>query len=37
MSRKVTPRTKAILVVHLFGNPCDMDAMVAVAGGMVFH
>jgi|SoiMethySBSTD1v2_1073268.scaffolds.fasta_scaffold00140_16 perosamine synthetase len=27
----ITARTKAILVVHLFGNPCDMDAMVAIA------
>ena len=27
----ITPRTKAIVVVHLFGNPCDMDAMSAVA------
>jgi hypothetical protein len=24
---RITPRTKAILAVHLFGNPCDMDAM----------
>ncbi|MCK4809304.1 MAG: DegT/DnrJ/EryC1/StrS family aminotransferase, partial [Candidatus Aenigmarchaeota archaeon] len=22
---KITSRTKAVLVVHLFGNPCDMD------------
>jgi len=28
---RITPRTKAIIVVHLFGNPCDMDAMVAIA------
>ena len=28
---KITPRTKAILVVHLFGNPCDMDAMADIA------
>jgi len=27
----ITVRTKAIIVVHLFGNPCDMDAMAAVA------
>jgi dTDP-4-amino-4,6-dideoxygalactose transaminase len=27
----ITPRTKAILLVHLFGNPCDVDAMVAIA------
>jgi dTDP-4-amino-4,6-dideoxygalactose transaminase len=28
---KITKRTKALLVVHLFGNPCDMDAMVDIA------
>jgi perosamine synthetase len=28
---KITPRTKAIIVVHLFGNPCNMDAMAAIA------
>lgn len=26
-----TPRTKAILPVHLFGHPCDMDALQRVA------
>src|SRR3989338_3270143 len=31
VEKKVTSRTKAILVVHLLGNPCDMDAMLAVA------
>lgn len=31
VERKITPRTKAIVVVHLFGNPCDMDAMVGIA------
>jgi dTDP-4-amino-4,6-dideoxygalactose transaminase/predicted dehydrogenase len=31
VERKITSRTKAIVVVHLFGNPCDMDAMVAIA------
>jgi len=31
VDEKITRRTKAIIVVHLFGNPCDMDAMVAVA------
>lgn len=25
--RKITPRTKAIAPVHLFGNACDMDAV----------
>lgn len=27
----ISPRTKAILVVHLAGNPCDMDAFVNIA------
>ena len=31
VERKITDRTKAILVVHLFGNACDMDAMVDIA------
>jgi perosamine synthetase len=31
VERKITARTRAIIVVHLFGNPCDMDAMVEIA------
>jgi len=31
VAAKLTPRTRAIIAVHLFGNPCDMDAMRAVA------
>jgi perosamine synthetase len=27
----ITPRTKAILAVHLAGNPCDMDAIMDIA------
>lgn len=27
IEKKITPRTKAILVVHLAGHPCDMDAI----------
>ena len=27
----VTPRTKAIMPVHLLGNPCDMDAIMDIA------
>jgi perosamine synthetase len=27
----VTPRTKAIMVVHMYGHPCDMDPILAVA------
>jgi len=32
IERKITPRTKAIIVVHMGGHPCDMDAIHAVAG-----
>jgi perosamine synthetase len=28
---KITSRTKAIMAVHLFGNPCDMDALRDIA------
>ena len=28
---KITPRTRAILAVHLTGRPCDMDALTAIA------
>lgn len=31
VEEKITPRTKAILVVHLFGYPADMDAIMAIA------
>src|SRR5919199_2673565 len=27
----ITPRTKALLPVHLYGYPCDMDAIMAIA------
>ncbi len=27
----ITPRTKAIMAVHLQGNPCDMDRVLAIA------
>lgn len=29
--RRITPRTKALMIVHLAGNPSDMDALLAVA------
>jgi len=29
--RKLSPHTKAIIVTHLFGNPCDMDPIMALA------
>jgi dTDP-4-amino-4,6-dideoxygalactose transaminase len=31
VARAITPRTKAILPVHLYGHPCDLDALLAIA------
>ena len=31
VERRITPKTKAIIAVHLAGNPCDMAALKAVA------
>ncbi|RAP37444.1 perosamine synthetase [Legionella quinlivanii] len=28
--RKITPRTKAVMAVHLYGLPCDMDQLTAI-------
>jgi dTDP-4-amino-4,6-dideoxygalactose transaminase len=28
----ITTKTAAIMVIHLFGNPCDMDAVMDIAG-----
>ena len=30
LEEKITPQTKAIIPVHLFGQPCDMDVITAV-------
>ena len=32
VEQAVTPRTKAILPVHLYGQACDMDALCRIAG-----
>jgi perosamine synthetase len=31
VERRITPKTKAIIAVHLSGNPCDLDALKALA------
>src|SRR5438067_1731754 len=31
VARRITPRTKAIIAVHLAGNPCDLDALKGLA------
>lgn len=31
IEEKITPRTKAIMPVHIFGNPCNMDAVHKIA------
>lgn len=31
IERQITPRTRAIIPVHLFGQPCAMDAIAAIA------
>lgn len=30
LSAKITPRTRALSLVHLMGNPCDMDTIFAI-------
>jgi dTDP-3-amino-3,4,6-trideoxy-alpha-D-glucose transaminase len=32
LAMAITPRTKAIMPVHLYGEPADMDAIMALAG-----
>jgi perosamine synthetase len=29
--RKITPRTRALMVVHVYGHPADMDAILSIA------
>ncbi len=30
IKRKITPRTRAVIVVHLYGAPCNMDEIMAI-------
>lgn len=31
LARRITPRTRAIMVVHMYGHPCDMDVILRIA------
>jgi len=31
--KKITSRTKVIMPIHLYGQPCDMDRIMSIAGG----
>lgn len=31
IERAITPKTRAIMLVHVYGNPCDMDAILSIA------
>jgi len=31
IEEKITPRTKAIMAVHMYGHPCDMEAIMQIA------
>jgi CDP-6-deoxy-D-xylo-4-hexulose-3-dehydrase len=31
MEKAITPKTRAVLLVHLLGKPCDMDEIMAIA------
>ncbi|HUX96397.1 MAG TPA: DegT/DnrJ/EryC1/StrS family aminotransferase [Bacteroidales bacterium] len=32
IEKRITPRTKAIMPVHMLGNPCNMDKIMDIAG-----
>jgi dTDP-4-amino-4,6-dideoxygalactose transaminase len=34
LAAAITPRTRAVIAVHFAGHPCDMDEILAAAGGV---
>lgn len=34
VAKRLTPRTRLVLATHVFGNPCDADALAAAAPGV---
>jgi hypothetical protein len=36
IKKRITPNTKAIIAVHLYGHPCDMDSLQDLAKHMIF-
>src|SRR5262249_393372 len=37
IEEKITPRTKAIMPVHMYGHPCNMDAIMDIARRYNIH
>jgi 8-amino-3,8-dideoxy-alpha-D-manno-octulosonate transaminase len=37
IEKRISPRTKAIMPVHMLGNPCDMDRIMAIAKKHKLH
>ena len=37
INRRITKRTKAIMVVHIYGHPCDMDPIMEIAEEKGIH
>ena len=36
ISKKITSKTKAILVVHIYGQPCEMDSICKISKTMMY-
>jgi dTDP-4-amino-4,6-dideoxygalactose transaminase len=36
IEHRITKRTKAIMPVHMLGNPCDMDRIMAIAKNTIY-